>query len=68
MEAIRVQTTVGKNGILAIPELVEGESVEVIVLRGASKSKPAREGGWAKGKIHIMPGFDDPIPGMEEYM
>lgn len=67
MEAIRVQTTVGKNGILAIPQLIEGESVEVIVLRESPAPKPAREFGWAKGKIHILPGFDDPIPGMEEY-
>lgn len=68
MEAIRIQTTVGKGGILAIPQLVEGESVEVIVLREGSVPKPKREGGWAKGMIHFMPGFDDPIPGMEDYM
>lgn len=67
MEAIRIQTTVGKNGTFAIPQLVEGEFVEIIVLR-QEKPRVEREFGWAKGKIHILPGFDDPIPGMEEYM
>lgn len=67
MEAIRVQATVGKNGTLAIPQLVEGEQVEVIVLRSEAANKPKLEGGWAKGKIHFLQGFDDPIPGLEEY-
>ena len=31
MEAIRIETTVAKDGILSIPELREGEQVEVIV-------------------------------------
>lgn len=68
MEAIRIETTVGKDGILAIPQLVEGEKVEVIVLRHAPQSLSERELGWAKGWVRILPGFDDPIPGMEEYM
>ena len=73
MEAIRIETTVGKDGTLAIPQLKEGEEVEVIVLRKPKRAKPeakkpVREGGWAKGWVKILPGFDDPIPGMEEYM
>lgn len=27
-----------------------------------------RKPGFAKGLIEILPGFDDPIEGMEEYM
>lgn len=73
MEAIHIETTVGKGGTLVIPELKEGEKVEVTVLRKpkrakAKAKKPVRELGWAKGWVHILPGFDDPIPGMEEYM
>lgn len=72
MEAIRLETTVGKDGILAIPELREGERVEVIVLRQKNATKTEktakRRAGWAKGWVHIGPDFDDPIPGMEEYM
>ena len=68
MEAIRIETIVGKNGVLAIPQLVEGEKVEVIVLRQPQTTKPRRKGGWAKGWVRILPGFDDPIPGMEEYL
>jgi hypothetical protein len=68
MEAIRFETTVGKSGAVSLPEFQEGEQVEVIVLKLASKPKPARQGGWAEGKIRILPGFDDPIPGMEGYV
>lgn len=68
MEAIRIETTVGKDGILSIPQLREGERVEVIILRQPQTDGAKREGGWAKGWVHIMPGFDDPIPGMEEYL
>lgn len=68
MEAIRIETTVGKDGVLSIPQLKEGERVEVIILRQPQTEGSKREGGWAKGWVHIMPGFDDPIPGMEEYL
>ncbi len=27
-----------------------------------------RKSGFAKGLIQILPGFDDPMEGMEEYM
>ena len=67
MEAIRLETTVRDDGSLLVPELEIGEQVEVIVLRTGRRDTPNRIGGWAKGKIRIMPGFDDPIPGMEDY-
>lgn len=67
MEAIRIETTVVKDGIITIPQLKAGERVEVIVLRQPQLDTAKREGGWAKGWVHIQPGFDDPIPGMEEY-
>ena len=68
MEAIRIETSVGMDGVLAIPNLLAGERVEVIVLRqGSPPPSPARELGWAKDWVRIMPGFDDPIPGMEDY-
>lgn len=68
MEAIRFETTVGKDGAVLLPQVQEGDHVEVIVLKIASKPSSRRQGGWAEGKIRILPGFDDPIPGMEEYI
>ncbi len=67
MEAIRFETTVGHEGIVHLPDVTEGERVEVIVLKLHAATKPRRKGGWAEGKIRILPGFDDPIPGMEDY-
>jgi hypothetical protein len=68
VEAIRFETTVGHEGTVRLPEVKEGERVEVIVLRLPPDLKSRREGGWMKGKITIHPGFDDPIPGMEDYL
>ena len=68
MEAIRFETTVGKGGFVLLPEVHEGEQVEVIVLKLAPKPQPVRLGGWAEGKVRMLPGFDDPIPGMEDYV
>lgn len=43
--------------------------VEEILHWNEASSLPAiREPGFAKGLIDILPGFDDPIEGMEEYM
>lgn len=33
-----------------------------------AEPKKIRKAGFAKGSIKMLPGFDDPIPGMEEYM
>lgn len=33
-----------------------------------NKFMQQRQPGFAKGLIEILPGFDDPIEGMEEYM
>lgn len=35
---------------------------------GENKPVKNRKPGFAKGLIKILPGFDDPIEGMEEYM
>jgi len=69
MEAIRLDLTVETDGIINVPEVKQGDKVEVIVLRHKTHDQPVpRQFGWLKGKIRILPGFDDPIPGMEEYM
>ena len=70
---IRATVQVGENGRIEIPasELEAGTTAEVIVLVpevAEAELSAAEFGGWAKGKIKILPGFDDPIPGMEEYM
>jgi hypothetical protein len=72
MEARKIQfeTVVGQDGTIRLPNVNPGERVEIIVLplTDARKELPLNEfGGWAKGKIKILPGFDDPIPGMEDY-
>jgi len=54
--------------MVRLPGVQEGDRVEVIVLKLPAEVKPRRKGGWMEGKIQILPGFDDPIPGMEEYM
>lgn len=71
-QAIRKTVQVGENGRveLTVPELAAGTTAEVIVLvpeASPNQERPTRH-GWLKGKIKILPGFDDPIPGMEEYM
>ena len=68
MEAIRVETTVGMDGMLSIADLLPGEKVEVIVLRQLPTPSTHRELGWAKDWVRILPGFDDPIPGMEDHV
>lgn len=68
MEAIRFETTVDQDGIVQVPDLKAGDHVEVIVLRLSPPQVRMRKSGWAKGKVKILPGFDDPIPGMEEYV
>ncbi|MGV3616518.1 MAG: hypothetical protein ACO1SV_14415 [Fimbriimonas sp.] len=68
MEAIRIETTIAEDGVVHVPELKVGEHVEVIVLRIPSTEPRNRQGGWAKDRIKIHPGFDDPIPGMEDYV
>jgi hypothetical protein len=67
MDAIQITTTVGQNGQIFVPNLIAGELVEVIILRKSKSQAIVRKGGWAKGQIKILPGFDDPIPGMDEY-
>ena len=66
VEAIRFETTVGQDGVVHLPDVKEGQRVEVIVLKLPSAATPRRKGGWMKGKITIHDDFDAPIPGMEE--
>ena len=57
-----------------VARVLEGE--EVIITKAGkpvarlTRWEPAgktRKFGTAKGKIKILPGFDDPVPGMEEF-
>ena len=68
--AIRFETVAEEDGLVRVPGVLAGEKVEVIVLRVEEPKPQERQPlyGWLKGKIKILPGFDDPIPGMEEYM
>ncbi len=67
VEAIRFETTVGQGGTVTVPHALVGERVEVIVLKLGMAAQPVRKGGWAEGKVRMLPGFDDPIPGMEDH-
>ena len=67
MEAFRFETEVGREGVVRLPDVQEGDRVELIVLRLSPKSTPRRTRGWMKGYMTVGPDFDDPIPGLEEY-
>jgi hypothetical protein len=63
-------TEVGDEGVITVrlPELKEGQKVEVTVTTEGHEAPHAeRRLGWLKGKVNLMPNFDDPIPGIEEY-
>jgi len=68
VEAIRFETTVGQGGTVTVPDTLVGERVEVIVLKLGAAVQLVRKGGWAEGKVRILPGFDEPTPGMEAYV
>jgi hypothetical protein len=68
VRAIKYETIVQEDGRVYIPGLKAGERVEVIVLFRERGVHAKRTGGWAKGKVHFADNFDDPIPGMEDYM
>ena len=72
MEARKFQfeAVVGDDGKVLLPNVKPGDRVEIIVLPMAyaeSKIQPGTFGGWAAGKVRILPGFNDPIEGMEDY-
>ena len=68
MDAIRFEATVEQGGVVHIPEVREGDRVEVIVLKLASAAPTRRQTGWMRGKMTIHPDFDSPIPGIEDYI
>lgn len=61
----KASQVVGQGGRieLLIPELHEGERVEVSVRRDEESAPDQRPLGILKGRVEIMPGFDDPIEG-----
>jgi hypothetical protein len=61
-QPLKYETIVKEDGKLEAPGVKVGDHVEVIV-RYKETVAPLnkREGGWAKGKVRILPGFDDPI-------
>ncbi len=52
---------------LPVEKKSEIEQLIDVTLGLEKAGETKREFGWAKGKIKILPGFDDPIEGMEEY-
>lgn len=49
-------------------EEIEKMIYDLFAKENQNKSVKDRRPGFAKGFIQILPGFDDPIEGMEEYM
>ncbi len=49
-------------------EKIEKMIDDLFAKENQKKSVEDRKPGFAKGLIQILPGFDDPVEGMEEYM
>ncbi len=64
------EVAVGSGGriVLTLPELSEGEIVDIRVVTREVKTKIIPQLGRLKGKMVIHDNFDDPIPGFEGYM
>jgi hypothetical protein len=62
------KTTVKQDGRVevVVPDLKQGQTVEVLVEFERPDNRPRRPGS-AKGKIHIHPDFDQPLPEFEDY-
>ena len=60
-------STVGEGGRVqvVIPELSPGDVVEVAVRRGSTARPSARPLGLLKGKVTVMPDFDEPLEEFE---
>jgi len=60
--------------ISALPDYLKSEVVDFIDFlhskqkKGKTRIKKDRVFGYAKGKITLMPDFDDPIDDFKEYM
>jgi hypothetical protein len=52
--------------VLSVPELEAGTLVDVTVTTTAASLR-GRTPGTAKGLLKILPGYDDPVPGFEDY-
>ena len=65
---LRQTVTVQEGGrvVLTLPEAHPGEVIDLTVLFDRHELK-ARHAGTLRGKIHVGPEFDEPIPGMEAY-
>lgn len=65
---LEVESEVSNDGVVHVPmpDLAPGSRVKVVIEEG-HPSAPSGERvlGRLKGKIHILPGFDDPMEGLE---
>lgn len=65
---LRQTVTVQEGGRveLTLPQATAGEVIDLTVFFERNGPKPRRAGSL-RGKVHVGPEFDDPIPGMEAY-
>ena len=52
---------------LPIQKKIQIEKIIEEALISKNEKPLTRRAGFAKGKIQMLPGFDDPIEGMEDY-
>lgn len=65
---LRQTVTVQEGGRveLTLPEARPGEVIDLTVF--FDRNQPiSRRAGSLRGKVHVGPEFDEPIPGMEAY-
>ncbi len=65
---LRQRVTVGVGGRVevTIPEATAGEVID-LTLSFERRDAARRKAGSLRGKVHVGPEFDEPIPGMEAY-
>ena len=66
---LRQRVTVGEGGRveLTLPLAHPGEVIDLTVLFERGRPR-LRRAGSLRGKVHVGPEFDEPIPGLEEYV
>lgn len=66
---LRQTVTVQEGGKveLILPQAHAGEVIDLTVLFQREEARPRRAGSL-RGKVHLGPEFDEPIPGLEDYV
>jgi len=65
---VQQRVVVGEEGRITVvlPEALPGDVLNLTISYEKPRRIPRRAGSL-KGKIHLGPEFDDPIPGLDDY-